>query len=99
MGEWRPPIVSTIASRGEGVESLWAEVEKHRAYLDRSGELVERRRRRLLDELHEVLVRRVERQVQQLEAGEVYRELMHAVVSRQVDPYSAADELLGKLGL
>jgi LAO/AO transport system kinase len=92
MGEWRPPIVLTIGSQGE-------EVEKHRAYLERSGELVERRRRRLVDELHEVLVRRVERQVQRLEGGEVYEELKHAVVAGELDPYSAADELLTKLGL
>ena len=99
MGEWRPPIVSTIASRGEGTDSLWAEVEKHRAYLERSGELAERHRRRLIDELHEVLIRRVERQVQQLEGGEVYQHLKHAVLSGETDPYSAADELLDKLGL
>jgi LAO/AO transport system kinase len=99
MGEWRPPIVSTVASRGEGLDSLWAEVEKHRNYLERSGELAERRHRRLLDELHEVLIRRVERQVQQLEGGEAYQELKHAVVTGQLDPYSAADELLTKLGL
>ena len=98
MGEWRPPIVSTIASRGEGTDSLWAEVEKHRAYLERSGELAERHRRRLIDELHEVLIRRVERQVQQLEGGEVYQHLKHAVLSGETDPYSAADELLDKLG-
>jgi LAO/AO transport system kinase len=98
MGEWRPPIVSTIASRGEGADSLWAEVEKHRVYLERSGELAGRRRRRLIDELHEVLVRRVERQVQQLEGGEVYQHLKHAVLTGQTDPYSAADELLTKLG-
>ena len=99
MGEWRPPIVSTIASRGEGTDALWTEVEKHRAYLERSEELAERRRRRLIDELHEVLIRRVERQVQQLEGGEVYQHLKHAVLSGETDPYSAADELLDKLGL
>jgi LAO/AO transport system kinase len=99
MGEWRPPIVSTIASRGEGADFLWAEVEKHRVYLERSGELAERRRRRLIDELHEVLIRRVERQVQQLEGGEVYQHLKQAVLAGETDPYSAADELLTKLGL
>ena len=99
MGEWRPPIVSTIASRGEGTDALWTEVEKHRAYLERSEELAERRRRRLIDELHEVLTRRVERQVQQLEGGEVYQHLKHAVLRGETDPYSAADELLDKLGL
>jgi len=99
LGEWRPPIVSTIASAGEGVTALWDEVGRHRTYSERSGQLTERRRRRLIDELHEVLIRRVERQVQQLEGGEAYQQLKRAVLDGQVDPYSAADELLGKLGL
>jgi len=99
LGEWRPPIVSTIASAGEGVTALWDEVGRHRAYSERSGQLAERRRRRLIDELHEVLIRRVEWQVQQLEGGEAYQQLKRAVLDGQVDPYSAADELLGKLGL
>ena len=99
LGEWRPPIVSTIASAGEGVTALWDEVGRHRTYSERSGQLTERRRRRLIDELHEVLIRRVERQAQQLEGGEAYQQLKRAVLDGQVDPYSAADELLGKLGL
>jgi hypothetical protein len=41
----------------------------------------------------------VERQVQQLEGGEVYQHLKQAVLAGETDPYSAADELLTKLGL
>ncbi|HSS09131.1 MAG TPA: methylmalonyl Co-A mutase-associated GTPase MeaB [Acidimicrobiales bacterium] len=99
MGEWRPPIVSTVAVAGEGVADLWAAIGDHRRYSERSGALAERRRRRLVDELHEVLIRRVERQVQELEGGDAYQQLKEAVLDGTVDPYSAADELLAKLGL
>jgi LAO/AO transport system kinase len=98
MGEWRPPIVSTVALSGEGVRDLWAAIREHRAYLERSGQLAERRRRRLVDELHEVLIRRVERQVEELEGGEAYQQVKQGVVDGSLDPYSAADELLTKLG-
>jgi LAO/AO transport system kinase len=99
MGEWRPPIVDTIASRGEGIEELWSAIGNHRAYLERSGELAERRRRRLLDELSEVLQRRVEVRVRDLEGGEAYERARQGVLNGDIDPYSAADELLEKLGL
>lgn len=97
MGEWRPPIVDTVASTGEGVDKLWTAIGDHRAHLERSGELAERRRRRLLDELSEVLVRRVERRIHQLEDGEAYDQARQRVLNGDVDPYTAADELLAKL--
>ena len=99
MGEWRPPIVPTVAATGEGVAELWTVIGDHRAFLERSGELAERRRRRVLDQLSEVLIRRVEAKVRQLEGGRVYERVRDAVIAGDIDPYAAADELLGKLGL
>jgi LAO/AO transport system kinase len=99
MGEWRPPIVPTVAATGEGITELWTVIGEHRAYLERSGELVKRRQRRVLDELSEVLIRRVEARVRQLEDGRAYERIRDAVVAGDIDPYAAADELLGKLGL
>jgi LAO/AO transport system kinase len=99
MGEWRPPIVDTVASTGDGIDELWSVVGDHRAYMERSGQLAERRRHRLLDELSEVLLRRVELEVRQLEGGEAYQRARQAVLSGEVDPYTAADELLATLSL
>jgi LAO/AO transport system kinase len=96
MGAWRPPIVSTVAPAGEGIEELWRVIGDHRAHLEQSGELAERRRRRALDELTEVIVRRLEARVRTLEGGE-YERIREAVVAGEVDPYAAADELLGRL--
>jgi LAO/AO transport system kinase len=47
---WKPPIVPTIASRGEGIEELLHAVARHRAYLDSSGEGSKRRLRQLEEE-------------------------------------------------
>lgn len=41
---WRPPVVLCSALTGEGLDALWAEIERHRAVLTESGELPERRR-------------------------------------------------------
>jgi LAO/AO transport system kinase len=99
MGEWRPPIVCTTATTGAGVDELWQAVGDHGAYLERSGELVRRRERRLIEELDRVLVRRLAADVRTLADGEVYARLTAAMLARQVDPQAAAGELLAALGV
>jgi LAO/AO transport system kinase len=47
---WKPPIVATVAARGEGVAELRQAVERHQAHLASSGEGKERRRHRLEEE-------------------------------------------------
>ena len=41
---WRPPIILTEATRNEGVAELWGKISEHRAHLEESGQLDERRR-------------------------------------------------------
>lgn len=93
-GDWRPPIVETVASTGKGIEELWAAVARHRAYLLASGELERRRRRRLDKELRRVLVARVLEQIEAIASGEGYAEALRAVADGRLDPYDAADRLL-----
>ena len=42
-GAWRPPVVKTVASTGEGIDELLGEVDRHAAWLAESGELARRR--------------------------------------------------------
>ena len=41
-GSWRPPIVKTVASKGEGLDEVVAEIDRHRTWLESSGELAAR---------------------------------------------------------
>ncbi len=95
-GDWRPPIVETVAATGAGIDDLWTEIARHRAYLVGSGRLVERRRDRLGTELRRVLTARLRRQVDELTAGPGFAAAVAALVDGRVDPYDAADELLGR---
>jgi LAO/AO transport system kinase len=97
MGPWRPPIVATTASKGEGVEELWGEITRHGGHLRDSGELDRRRARRLEDELSAVLVRRLERDVRRVADGAAWDEARERVVGGKTDPYAAAQELLDRL--
>ncbi len=97
LGAWRPPIVRTVATDGTGVEDLRAAVAEHRRHLTDSGELAERRRRRTLDELSEIVHRRLEAAVEARLGTEGVQAVEEAVTSRRLDPYTAADRLLGDL--
>jgi LAO/AO transport system kinase len=51
---WKPPIVTTVAARQEGIEELWEAVQAHRGHLESSGLGRELAERRLRDEAAEV---------------------------------------------
>ncbi len=94
-GAWRPEIVDTTATAAEGVSELWAAVARHRAHLLRSGQLTARRADRLALELRRVLLARTEVHIDELVAGEEFGSSVKALVAGELDPYQAADRLLG----
>jgi len=94
--EWKPEIVETVATKGEGVDELWAAIEKHRAYQEEKGLLQVRRRRSTEREIKEIVAERFRRRVED-EAGSLLEELVNDVAERRLDPYAAADRLIGSL--
>ena len=94
LGEWRPPIVETVATNGDGVDALWATVEEHRAHLIESGDLEASRRRRLDREFHQILLARVGQELDALLAEERFAGVVADLASGALDPYEAADRLL-----
>lgn len=95
---WRPPIVPTVASTGEGVAQLWDAIEAHRECITANGELARRRAFRLREELREIVARRLEQRARELCTGERWEALQHGVLERSTDPWSAADEMLAGVG-
>src|SRR6202035_4491517 len=69
LGAWRPPVVDTIASTGEGVAELWSEIARHRAHLRESGILEARRTERVAHELRRVMVARSRARIEEVAAG------------------------------
>jgi LAO/AO transport system kinase len=91
---WRPPIVPTVASTGEGVPAMWDAVLAHREYAERSGQLAERRAYRSGEELREIIVNRLRERAREICTGERWDELTDAVVDHRTDPWTAADSML-----
>ena len=96
-GDWREPIVKTVASRGEGVEEVVAAVDKHRAWMQRGGELDRRRRRRVRDEIEAIAVTALRGRFGDLHGDARLDTLAEKVLAGQIDPYAAADEILAAL--
>jgi LAO/AO transport system kinase len=92
---WRVPIVRTEAAKAEGVAELAEKISEHRAHIESEGTLEERRARNLRNEVLELAAARLRRS---LEAGvaddPAIAELLDRVVKRELDPASAASEIL-----
>jgi LAO/AO transport system kinase len=95
-GEWKPEIVETVATKGEGIDDLWTAIEKHRAYQEEKGLLEARRRRRIEREIKEIVAERFRRRVDDSAAG-LFEELTDKVLAREIDPYTAADRVIEEL--
>ncbi len=94
LGDWRPPIVDTVASSGDGVDELWTVIGDHRAHLVANGDLVRFRRERLAREFHQILLARVEHQLDTLLAADRFAGVVADMSAGALDPYEAADRLL-----
>ena len=92
---WRPPIVRTVATTGEGVDELWDAIAAHRAHLATDGRLEARRVERVREELRTIVTERLRARASALCEGEAFDDLVEAVVRRARDPYDAADAILG----
>jgi LAO/AO transport system kinase len=90
-GEWRPAIVRTQATTGQGLDELIDHISRFRT---NSAKVQSRRRDRAAAHLRAILAARL---LQQVESGMPAREmeqLADRIASRALDPYTAADELL-----
>ena len=97
-GEWRPPIVTTVATTGAGVPALVEAIGQFRAHSERMQ--AARRKTRSEYRLRELVSQRfmdhLERDV--LGTGELGA-IVDRIATREVDPYSAANQLLARAGL
>ena len=95
---WRPPVIETAASTGDGIAELWEVIERHQHFLGEDGRLEQKRADRLNREFRLVLAARLGREVDRLSREEPLAEVARAVAEHRIDPYDAAEQFLGQLG-
>jgi len=99
LGEaWDPPVIATVASRGDGVAELAQAVDRHYAYLEAGGLLVERRRRQLAQRTRAVLERAVQHWISEAtRAEELLQRRLDDVADGRRSPYDVAAEILDQV--
>jgi LAO/AO transport system kinase len=96
--DWHPPIVLTEAVSGEGVEELWGEIVAHRAHLEETGTLAERRARNLAGEVFAVASARAKTRLEEAVAeDDELRRLLGEVQRRELDPLTAVREIMERV--
>ncbi|HXR28688.1 MAG TPA: methylmalonyl Co-A mutase-associated GTPase MeaB [Solirubrobacteraceae bacterium] len=94
---WRVPILRTEASRGEGIPELVQSLREHGEHIRAAGQLAERRRRNLRNEVLAIATARMRRRLEEgLGEDPEFQRLLDEVVGRRLDPASAATALLAR---
>ena len=96
-GDWRPPIVKTVAARGEGIDEVVEALDKHRAWMEKHGVLAERRRARASHEIETIAVTALRERIGDLAGDQRLSALAAKVADGELDPYTASDELVAGL--
>ena len=92
---WTPPILETVATRGEGVEEFVEALSEHRAHLESTGEIEAKRHTRYAEEIRTLLREdTADLLAEEVEARGGIDDLAGAVVAGETDPYQIADDLL-----
>ncbi len=92
---WTVPVLRTEAVRGAGIDKLGEALVAHRAHLEQTGELAERRRSHLAGEVLAIAVARLRAQLEaRVRDDAAARTLLDRVAARELDPASAAQQLL-----
>ncbi len=91
-GDWKPPIVTTVAVKGEGIDELTGRLDEHWSWLNSTGELKRRRQARAREELTALAFAALRGRL----AASRLDELASQVADGTLDPFQAADELLGQ---
>ncbi|MDP3889737.1 methylmalonyl Co-A mutase-associated GTPase MeaB [Nocardioides sp.] len=92
---WQPQVLTSVASSGEGFAEVVAEMERHHAWLVETDGIVGRRARRARDEIEAIAVAELRARWADVSGRSELAGLAAQVAAGELDPYTAADELLG----
>jgi len=92
---WEAPVLTTVASKGEGIAELVAALDRHHEYLASTGKLEERRKRRLAARTRAVVNRAIRQWVwDETQAEDLLARRLDDVAAGTRSPYEVAAEVL-----
>lgn len=94
--DWRPPVLETTATTGDGIDELWATIQRHRAHLIETGGLEARRAERVRGELNALVLQRATERAREAGGDSAVTAMHERIVAGDLDLWSAADALLDR---
>lgn len=91
---WQIPVKQTVATEGQGISELVEAIDTHYRFIHDSSEWQARERERSRREMAEILHARLWQRVRESVAEIDREQLITAVVNRDLDPYTAVNQLL-----
>lgn len=92
---WEAPALLSVATKGEGVDAVIDALDGHHAWMVTTGELEQRRRRRLTTRTREVVDRAMRQWVwQETRAEQMIRDRLDEVAAGRLSPYEVASEIV-----
>jgi len=97
-GDWMPPIVKTVASRGEGIAELDDAIRKHFEYLSTSGELDRRNRERVRIRINMLLKEKfMGRLIGETVTESDFEKILEDVLRKRSNPHDAAEDVIRRV--
>ncbi|MBA8795522.1 LAO/AO transport system kinase [Friedmanniella endophytica] len=93
-GQWKPPVLTTVAATGEGLPALVEALDRHRAHAEADGTRGRRRVRRARVEVEALVVGTLRARWSRGQTG--LDALAAEVAAGRLDPYAAADTVLAR---
>lgn len=90
---YRPPVSLVISENGEGVNTAFENILSHKKYLYDSSEITKKRLERNKIEVKEIVNRRIEKLVKQVEKKEDLDSLLTKTITKETDPYTIGENI------
>ena len=95
---WTPPVLRSVAAKGEGIAEIMESLDRHFTYLEKSGELRSRRRERMAERVVEIAERRMRTRLWRPDTTQWLQGKVDELESGSVTPFAVADALLAEFG-
>ncbi len=94
-GDWRPPIIKVVSTAGKGVDEVVSAVNRHFAYVEESGLLVTKKKKRMRREIIRLLERHFyQTVVAPADQVGLLDACAQQVMEKTMDPFTAVQRII-----
>ncbi|WP_205665718.1 methylmalonyl Co-A mutase-associated GTPase MeaB [Anoxybacter fermentans] len=95
--EWRPPVLVSIADKGEGIEEIVDQIERHHQYLAISARLAQDRKKALIKKISQRLHNLFQQNIiSKIFTSSEFDQVLTQILKRESDPFTEIDRLVQK---